>query len=278
MIVAISGSNGFIGSHLKKYLSDKGHTIYSIPREYLYAPKFLTKYIQTITPDYVYHLASYGNMYHQTDKKEIYRANVTTTANLLQANIENSAILTIVSSSSVHLPLKTHYSVTKGIVERLCNEYVRKYRKIVNIIRPYSVYGTNEAPYRFIPTVFRSCLNDEPIVLAPGPVHDWIYIDDLIERMVLYAEQAIQTDNNVRLMYTPQNVDNYCEAFDIGTGISTSNIEVVGLIEQITKRQARIKEYRDMRSFDNGVWVAPYKDPDMVPLHTGLRRIYKQLG
>ena len=160
---------------------------------------------------------------------------------------------TFVSTSSVLLPVETFYSATKAGAERLCQAYKDQYRKPISIVRPYSIYGIGEAPFRFIPTVFRSCMTGEPMTLDPEPVHDWVYVTDFVKR----------------LLTAPTGIS------EVGTGIGTSNSIVVKLIEQITGKKANITHTKRMREFDNRIWVAKNESQSFVKLEEGLQKYYE---
>ena len=70
MKAIISGSHGFIGSHLVEDLLSKKYKVLRVPQELLYSPKELREFFDREQPDYIYHLAAYGNMSHQKDKIE----------------------------------------------------------------------------------------------------------------------------------------------------------------------------------------------------------------
>jgi nucleoside-diphosphate-sugar epimerase len=260
--VLITGASGFIGSHLTAFLKNQLHTVIPMPRDVFLDPRHLEPFVKGTQPDVIIHLASYGNMTHQQDDPEMVSVNLAGTFNLLQASKEVPYDAFInVSSSSVLLEHETMYSATKAGAERLCRAFVHEYNKPIVTLRPFSVYGEHEADFRFIPTVFRSCLSGEEMTLAPDPVHDWIYIDDFVKAIWDCAKEA-------------ENVQG--KSLDIGTGIATTNQVVVDLIEKITGKKAKIKIQDSLRPFDSGEWRAdaPW-DKNMVSLEDGLKRYYK---
>ena len=78
----ISGASGFIGTALTHKLKSMGYQVRAITREELYS-KAMISIADTYQPDYIFHLAAYGNKYDQTDDWEIIGANIMTTLNLL---------------------------------------------------------------------------------------------------------------------------------------------------------------------------------------------------
>lgn len=262
----ITGANGFIGKHLTKALKDKDIEVIPLHHSDLLFPATLQKNLKELKPDYIFHLSAYGNHADQTDLDTIVNANIIGTFNLLKASVGvNYKAFINVSSSSVTLPHQTIYSATKMGGEYLCKAFVDEYDKPIVSIRPYSVYGIGEAMHRFIPTVFRSCLNGEEMMLAPHPVHDWIYVDELVTMLV----------NNSKVAEIIKG-----KTLECGTGKATTNQQIVEMIEKITGKKANYKIMNKLREFDTvdpKIWVADYPFDTFWPLQKGLQTIYDSI-
>ena len=260
MKALISGSSGFVGRHLIEALQKKGYAVGGIPRSIYYNHIALKDYFMLMKPDYIFHLAAYGNMAHQSEIMEMINANITGTLNMLFASADvNYKAFVNVSTSSVLLPHETFYSATKAAGERLCKAFVDKYNKPIVSIRPYSLYGEGEAEFRFIPTVFRSCLDGEEMKLDPNPVHDWVYVGDFVNFLIKNAEIAEKLEG---------------ATINFGTGKGTTNKQVVELIELLTGKKANIKEEEMMREFDNNEWVSE-DIGETISLPNGLNKVYE---
>jgi nucleoside-diphosphate-sugar epimerase len=229
----IFGSSGFIGRHLVKRLLKEEHKVIEIHHNQQYQIK---------KADYIFYLSSYGNHYYQTDKHEIIKANLVDYYDLLKKTKKvDYKNLIYFSSSSVNLPVQTLYSESKLIGELMGSVYAEKYSKNISSIRPYSVYGEGEATFRFIPTVIQCLKNGLTLNLSNG-WHDWIYIDDFIDALmeVLYSKITF-ADNPI----------------NIGTGITTSNQEVVELLKEISRKDLKIsKDNKNKRIYDTKNWKA----------------------
>jgi nucleoside-diphosphate-sugar epimerase len=113
---------------------------------------------------------------------------------------------------------------------------------------PYSVYGPGEPQHKFIPTVIRALLSGEQITIDEDATHDWIFVTDLIEAM--FAGET-----------------------ELGTGIKTTNKDVVNVLEHISGKKLNYITGR-LRSYDNDNWKAS-KGVKHVSLYEGLKQTYE---
>ena len=235
----ITGYHSFIAGHLIKRLEEEKFEIVKLERGYTTIEDF----------DYWFHLSSYGNHYHQKDEKTTFDVNVKYLFDILNS-IKDKQFTAFInfSTSSVDLSVQTMYSATKYIGEQICNIFREKYKKPIISIRPYSVFGEGEADFRFIPTVINNGLNGDKTKVILEPRHDWIYIGDFVEAVLLIVK----------------NIDSLKgQPIPIGTGISWSNQEVVEIIDQIFHEyDNNYKEIfydvlgHNIRSYDTQDWRA----------------------
>lgn len=237
---AISGSSGFIGTALSKRLEQSGNTVISIGRFLLGEKKHLRSLFDSKNPDYIVHLASYGNHYNQQDFAETVKANIINLHNLL--SVSHKVPVYNFSSSSVTLLAKTPYSITKLCGEQICDLFPNAVS-----IRPYSVYGPGEAEFRFIPTVIRALNSGEQITVDENATHDWIYIEDFITAFL----------------------KGYTE---IGSGEKYTNMQIVQALEKISGKKLNYKPGK-LRSYDNENWVCPLGVPHRS-IEDGLQETY----
>ena len=170
MKVLISGSTGFIGGHLFRALEQLGHTVVPIYNEKLLSLPYLEGVISEVKPDYIFHLATYGNMYNHKDIKKILEANIIKTYNFLQASQKTSYRAFInFSTSSVLLPTQTNYSKSKKASELIAELFPNTVS-----IRPSTVIGIGERTEHLIPKLIRSCLHQEEMSFVAEPTHDFI--------------------------------------------------------------------------------------------------------
>jgi len=236
----ISGQSGFFGTAITEYLRKKKEYVYTIPREQsIYQLSVLFSFIK---PDYIIHLASYGNHYHQKDFVKMVNTNILGTYNLLEAaKFYDYKLFYNISTSSVILGNQTPYSITKFCGEQLADMY----KNVVNV-RPYSVYGPGEAKHRFIPTVI-SCLNsNSEMILDENATHAWFYIDDCVK--ALFAGET-----------------------ELG-GERISNKEIVSILEEISGRKLKYKTGK-LRNYNCGDVEAP--GICYTSLYEGLKKTYE---
>lgn len=240
----ITGLNGFIGKHLSDYLLKLGHKVAALPRELLIDPDGLKKYINDANPDYIFHLATAGNIYGTHNDDDIFVSNVFGTYNLLSA-IRDRSFKAFVnfSTSSVNL-YPTMYSATKLSAEHLCEVTALKYNKPIINIRPFTVYGIGEQEQHLIPTIIRSIKSGEEMKFVNGPVHDFVYISDFIEAVWLVAQNAKKYKGF---------------SIDVGLGEEFKNEEVLTILEGLAGKKANVKMVDQMREYDTLSWKADTK-------------------
>ena len=279
MRIAISGSTGFIGTHLTKYLQERNHSVYAIPREHFDTPKMIEETLTKYPPDHIIHLSAYGNHSTQTDEVKILNTNVVKTFNLLQAtrNINYISFINIGSSSEYGTkkkPMKetdlpetdTFYGASKVASTYMCRAFAKKYRKNVITVRPFSVYGPGEADFRFIPTVCKSIIEGKTMTLVEEPHHDWIYVDDFCKGVDVVMQNADKLRGQV---------------VNIGTGKQYSNRQVVDALEKIAGKELKRDVFGSYtRDYDSEYWVASNKKLKTLgwkpnyTLSNGLKRVY----
>ncbi len=255
MNILLTGSNGLIGSRTKQILTDKGYNVVCIPHEEI---KELTPdIINDINPSHIIHLAAYGNRSDQTDESEIFYANVGLTQLLLQVT-KNHLYQSFIncSSSSVYgqkvnsmkeimsLETDTLYGCSKVAAEYLCRAHAIQNNKPVVSVRPFTVFGPWDSYKKLIPTIIRSIKNNEPMILDPAPVHDYVYVDDFVDALIIIMENADKLKG---------------QAINVGKGVDYSNLEIVRELEDIIGSKLTYEVTSSLRSYDTGCWRANNK-------------------
>ena len=249
MKIALSGAHGFLGSHLHTRLINLGHKVITVHHNEI--DKFEGA-------DVIFNLMSFGNMANQTGDDEIFNANIIKLYQMLNKKYDSFINF---STSAIQLKNKTLYSATKAAGEKL----VEYYGGIS--IRPASVFGSGEAPFRFIPTVIRSLKNDSMLNLDPKPMHDWILAEDFIDGVMAVYDHREQLKGRT---------------INISTGIETSNGDIVSMLEEISGKKSFINLTGDLRSWDSEHWIVDNSVLKLLgwkqnhSLREGLKLTYEQ--
>ena len=212
--------------------------------------------------DYIFDLATYGNLHYHKDKKQIWYANYYRVIDLvLNSHQDKPKAIIFTSTSSVTLPIQTEYSKSKREMELfVTQEHDDKVLDNYVIVRPYTVYGVGDTEH-LIPIVFDSCINGTEMDLDPTPTHDYIWVGDLVDNYIKIA-QDIKYHNG--------------RTIEMGSGIATTNADIVKKIEKITGKKANIRKFTKLRDYDTNKWVCSNNTWGKTSLDKGLKRIYEE--
>ncbi len=224
--VLITGSNGFIGRHLCHKLTTAGAQILTFDVQ----DGDISEYHDFGSGiDHVFHLAA------QTFVPEswratpaFYRVNTLGTVNVLEYCRKKQVGLTYVDTyvygNPDRLPIdeqspvrpNTPYNHSKYLGEEVCKFYAEAFDVKVTILRLFNVYGYGQSEIFLIPSVVKQVLDakmENVIVGDLKPKRDYVYIDDVIDALVL-------TGKNARP----------CSVYNVGSGYSTSVADVVACV------------------------------------------------
>ena len=197
MIIAVTGSSGFTGKKLVKYLTSLNHEVIKIDMvEGLDATDFNSlKEIPKF--DIIYHLAAKSYVPDSYQKpQEFYSTNFNSTLNTLELCKKYNAKYVYISSyvygNPQYLPVDENhpivafnpYADTKLLGENLCRSYNKFFDLRTIIVRPFNIYGPGQTPNFLISSIFRQATEGKIELNDPTPKRDVIFIDDLIR---LYA-------------------------------------------------------------------------------------------
>ena len=229
----ITGAGGFLGRYLVKSLT--GETLV-VPHEKIQSIKL---------PPFEngFFLSTFGNLIEHDDGREstakVVKANVLDLCYILDQAIQYKfKSFIFISTSSVKLQIQTTYSRTKKAAEEILLAYKEKYRLPILIIRPFSMVGVGEQHQHLIPTLIRSCLKGEKMNFVPNAKHDYIAVEDVVDGILNLSEHS---NGGI---------------YELGSGKSVSNQEVLELVEKVTGKKANITIVPNMRSYDTQQWVS----------------------
>jgi UDP-glucuronate 4-epimerase len=264
MKILITGTAGFVGSHLAERLVALGHSVRGLDCLTDYYARALKELnvtalrqcgveflpldlaVDDLKPavgdiDVVYHLAAQPGISATTTFEAYVRNNITATYRLLQA-VEGFATLkgfVNVSTSSVYGAYATgdetaeprptsHYGVTKLAAEQLVLAYQRSRGLPSCSLRLFSVYGPRERPEKLYFRLIQAILEDRELPLFEGSEHhirSYTYIDDAINGMVAVLDHWEQCVG---------------EILNIGTDTTITTGEGIQIVEEIIGKPVRI--------------------------------------
>jgi nucleoside-diphosphate-sugar epimerase len=216
----------------------------------------LRKVIRKINPSIIIHLAIYSEYRNQNAVSQMIEANIIGTLNLLIASKDINYDIFINTGSSSEYGIKgkpmseddvlkpiSFYAATKASASLLCQVFAKEYQKPIVTLRPFSVYGPSEEEKRFIPTIIKAIIKNEPIKLTPGKQRrDFIYIEDVVDiyiKTILYGKILSG------------------QIINMGTGIEYTNDEVVQTLFKAIGKQVKIEKGAfPKRLWDTSHWVA----------------------
>ncbi len=196
MNIFITGSNGFIGSHLKEYLNK----IYS--NYILFTPSSkelnlldevaVENYILLNKIDIIIHLANKGGDRTTIDMKNVTEYNLRIFFNIAKHEKNVKKIISFGSGAeySKHKAiieakeedyLKSQPLDEYGFYKSITSKYIEKSQRIVQL-RIFGAYGEYENyRFKFITNAIVKNLLKLPIVINKNVYFDYIYIDDLVK-------------------------------------------------------------------------------------------------
>lgn len=269
--ILITGSAGFIGFHLSKYLMELGYKIVGIDSiEKSYGKKikfdrlkilkkkknfkFYKKSIENIDNikekfDLIIHLAAEAGVRKSLEDPYFYiDQNINKTIKIFEYARKNKIKKIIyASSSSVYGNNNKYPSVEKvniskplsiyGLTKIACENIAYYYHQIFGIssigLRFFTVYGPYGRPDMSIFIFFKALLKNKIITLNNygKNLRDYTYVSDII--FFVY-----------KLMIKIKYKKKFCEIFNIGGQKNISLNKVIEIMEKITNKKAKIRRIK----------------------------------
>ena len=222
--VLVTGSDGFIGSHLVEELLDqnfqiKAFCLYnsfnswgwldSISQKKLNEIEIISSDVRDYNSvkkamkgcDVVIHLAALIAIPYSYDSPESYiETNIKGTLNVIQAAKElNIERVLITSTSEVYgtaqyVPIdekhpkqpQSPYSASKIGADSIAESFYRSFETPISIVRPFNTYGPRQSARAIIPTIISQLLNgSDQIKLGDlRPTRDFVYVKDTAKAFI----------------------------------------------------------------------------------------------
>jgi NAD dependent epimerase/dehydratase len=223
----VSGSDGFIGSHLTEMLVAKGYKVKALSQynsfnswgwlEDIYCKDHIEvltgdirdphycKYITT-NVDIIFHLAALIAIPYSYVAPDSYvDTNIKGTLNICQAAKENGNIRVIHTSTSEvygtaqYVPIdekhplqpQSPYSATKIAADAMAMSFFNAFELPVTIARPFNAYGPRQSARAVIPTIITQIANGAKKIKLGDltPTRDFSYVEDICRGFIALAEE-----------------------------------------------------------------------------------------
>ena len=272
MKIMVTGSSGFIGSHLTEYLVEKGYDVVAFDRynsnnhygwleqsKYKKKIKFILGDIRDFDSvnkamqgcDGVMHLAALiGIPYSYISPTAYIKTNVEGTLNVLESakNLKLKQII-ITSTSEVYgtamkeklsekdeLKAQSPYAASKIAADQLSLSYYRSFGLPIKIIRPFNTFGPRQSARAVIPTIITQALTNKKIKIGNlNATRDFLFVEDLCS-----AYEKILKSN--KLFGEVVNVGVNSEISIKNLIVKISKILKIKLISVVEKQRVRPKK------------------------------------
>jgi len=241
--IFITGSNGFIGSHLKEYLKinyDDYMLFTPSSRDLdLYNERDVDNYILLHKIDIIIHLANRGGGADTQNMKNITEYNLRIFFNIVKHEKNVKKIISFGSGAeySKHQPIvnvkEEDYLLEQpldeyGLYKSITSKYIEKSDKIVQL-RIFGAYGEKEDyRFKFISNAIVKNLLGLPIVINKNVYFDYIYIDDLVKMIAWF----IQNDAKEKI-------------YNVTTGMKVDLVTLANLINETSDFKSKIQVLND---------------------------------
>ena len=265
MKIFITGSEGFIGSHLTEKLVAEGFKVKALA---MYNFKNSIGWLETIDKkifkeieivkgdirdidflnnqlkkiDTVIHLAALiGIPYSYVSSRSYLETNVSGTLNILQAALKNGTNKIINTSTSevygsaIKVPIsekhllqgQSPYSATKIAADQIAFSFFKSFNLPVVTLRPFNTYGPRQSMRAVIPTIINQILNNNILEIGNlNSTRDFNYVDDICDGFL----RTLKTKN--------KNI--FGETINLGTGYEISIKKIIDLISSILEKKIKI--------------------------------------
>ncbi len=243
--ILITGINGFLGSHLAKYLKSSFeilgleyslNNLFRIQSEKFKVYDVVSKPLENIfIENEIYAVIHVATIYRRKLEplQSLLKTNVLLPVNLLELSNKYNVSL-FLNTDSFFNSSKNSYSYLSDytLSKKHALDWIKlisnsSFCKIVNM-KIFHMFGKNDSPSKFIPYLIDKILRDETSIdMTPGlQTRDFIYVNDVISAF----ETVLK--NEVKLT-------NYQE-FEVGSGKSFSIKHLAELIKKISKSKTQL--------------------------------------
>ncbi len=246
----VTGAGGFVGRALVARLKAEGRDVLGLDRAAGDVAEIST-WAALPPARRVYHLAARTYVPDSwKDEAAFIKTNVMGTERALAYCRQHNALLIYLSAYVYGLPqtlpiAEAHpvcpnnpYALSKHLAEQLCAFAAAYHGVNVTVLRPFNIYGAGQRSDFLIPTILAQIKKGAAVrVKDLAPRRDYVYIDDVVEAMIMAAE-------------SPAGY----HVYNIGSGQSYSVEELIATLQRvvgtslpvISEEQVRAQEIPDV--------------------------------
>lgn len=271
--ILLTGSGGFVGKNLKKYLENK-YTLYT-PRSFeldLIDSEAVKQYFQTHNIDFVIHCGTTGGARGIQDKDSTIEDNIAMVDNILKYKKENTRIILFGSGAMYDKsrPIqKIHESEIGNVIpkdlygkSKMMIAQKIKGRKDVLCLNIFACYGYGEKENRFPSYAIDCVINQKPIEINQNVIFDYLFVEDM-EKIIEYFISNVPQDNIINI--TPDK--------------SISLLEIANIVNSFGEKPVEIRILNPVMNNeytgDNTTLKRNVPNLDFTDIREGLKKLYQ---
>lgn len=274
--ILLTGSGGFIGENLKKYLSGKYNLL--TPRSYdldLTNADAVRNYFSENDIDLVIHCATRGGIRGIVDDNTTIDDNLSMVKNILSSKSSKCRVILFGSGAMYDKSRELHkvkeseigrfvpkdlYGKSKMLIADMV-----KGREDVVCLNIFACYGDGEKSNRFPTYAITQVLNNKPIIINQNVIFDYLYVEDM-QRIVEHFILSKPVSGNI-INITP---DESVSLYDISNIVNEFNNNKVSIRIENTIMN---KEYTG----DNALLKENIPNFKFTTMKNGLNKFYDKL-
>ncbi|MBP3821496.1 NAD-dependent epimerase/dehydratase family protein [bacterium] len=272
MKILLTGSGGFIGKNLKKYL--QGNYTLLTPRSYelnLIDEQAVKKYFEEYDIDFVIHCGSTGGARGIQDIDTTIEDNLAMVDNILKYKRDDVRVI-LFGSGAMYDKSRPLHKVREdeigkvipkdlyGKSKMLIAEKIKD-RKDVLCLNIFACYGYGEKENRFPSYAINRVILGKDIEINQNVVFDYLWVEDM-QRIVEYFITHMPVNNIINI--TPTN--------------SISLLEIANIVKTLSNKKIEIKinnpEMNNEYTGSNFKLLENYPELKFTTIEDGLKKLY----
>lgn len=220
MPILVTGASGFLGSRILARLATSGEECFALSRNAGSSPLprgvrrlpadlrdslQILKVVTSLRPRVIYHCAmTTGHPNSAEERMEFLQTSVLGTAALAEAAAACGVERFIFTGSFLVYrpqrralvesdPVEPHSlrGAAKAGAALWLRQFAASHAFPAVELRIFSIYGPGEPERRFIPALLRAARQGVTLPLLPGPCHDFVHVDDVVDAALLAASRPL---------------------------------------------------------------------------------------